>query len=207
MDCDRLDRRLKLEAVLPAGASLAAAPMLAVIGVLLWSVGCGSFENRRFYEGEGEVVGLTTLGASVFVVGHPKLATSADASGAFVVSQMPAGLQALVTSANGMARLRELRAVAGQRAELGRITPDQRGRLPEELAIGTCLGDEAATFIREQSSSDRPFILFVSIFEPHPPYNGPLNDLYPAETIPDGPLFLKELADNSPLFKRLRAEH
>ena len=87
------------------------------------------------------------------------------------------------------------------------FTPDQRGRLPEELAIGTFLGDEAATFIREQSSSDRPFILFVSIFEPHPPYNGPLNDLYPAETIPDGPLFLKELADNSPLFNRLRAEH
>ena len=87
------------------------------------------------------------------------------------------------------------------------FTPDQRSRLPEEHAICSFLGDQAAGFIREQAVSDRPFILFVSIFEPHPPYNGPLNHLYPAETVPDGPVFLKEPAENTALFSRLWAEH
>ena len=85
------------------------------------------------------------------------------------------------------------------------FTPGQRSRLPEEEAICTFLGDSAAQFIREQADGDRPFVLFVMIFEPHPPYNGPLDHLYPGEAIPDGPLFLKEPADNCSLFSRLRA--
>ena len=85
------------------------------------------------------------------------------------------------------------------------FTQPQRGYLPEEDAMATFLGDNAAEFIREQQESDRPFILYVMMFEPHPPYNGPLNDLYNPDKLPVGPNFLKKPAENFSLFTRLRA--
>ena len=84
-------------------------------------------------------------------------------------------------------------------------TQPQRGYLPEEDAMATFLGDNAADFIREQQDSDRPFILYVMMFEPHPPYNGPLNDLYNPDELPVGPNFLKKPAGDFSLFSRLRA--
>ena len=68
------------------------------------------------------------------------------------------------------------------------------------------LASNAAEFLREMARGDRPFVLYITMFEPHPPYNGPLNDLYNPESIPDGPLFLKKPADNCSMFNRLRAE-
>ena len=86
------------------------------------------------------------------------------------------------------------------------FTQHQRGFLPEEDTMATFLGDNAAEFIREQKDSDRPFILYVMMFEPHPPYNGPLNDLYDPDELPVGPNFLKRPADNFALFSRIRAD-
>ena len=87
------------------------------------------------------------------------------------------------------------------------FTQRQRGSLPEEDAMATFLGDRAADFIREQQDADRPFILYVMMFEPHPPYNGPLNDLYDPESLPVGPNFLRKPDGNFSLFSRLRADY
>jgi arylsulfatase A-like enzyme len=46
----------------------------------------------------------------------------------------------------------------------------------------------------------------VNMFEPHPPYNGPLNDMYDPGSLPVGPLFLKKPAANTPAFNRVRAD-
>lgn len=87
------------------------------------------------------------------------------------------------------------------------FTQRQRGFLPEDDAMATFLGDRAAEFIREQHDADRPFILYVMMFEPHPPYNGPLNDLYDPADLPVGPNFLRKPDDNFSLFSRLRADY
>ena len=71
------------------------------------------------------------------------------------------------------------------------------------------LGDEASRFIREHAESqhrDRPFMLFTSFFEPHPPYTGPLNGLYDPASLPVGPAFMQHPEGGS-LVNRLRAEH
>ena len=46
----------------------------------------------------------------------------------------------------------------------------QRSLLPAEFQMATFLGERAAGFIAE--NADKPFILYVSTFEPHSPYNG-----------------------------------
>ena len=51
-----------------------------------------------------------------------------------------------------------------------------------------------------------PFMLYVSFFEPHPPYTGPLNDLYGPDEIAVGPAFLQRPDDGS-LLNRLRADY
>ena len=57
-------------------------------------------------------------------------------------------------------------------------------RLPEEYGKPAFLAREASRFIRENQA--RPFILYVSIFEPHQPYFGPRDNQYdPAQiTLP-----------------------
>ena len=57
-------------------------------------------------------------------------------------------------------------------------------RLPEEHGKPAYLAREASRFIRENKA--RPFLLYMSIFEPHQPYFGPRDDQYdPAEiTLP-----------------------
>jgi arylsulfatase A-like enzyme len=49
-------------------------------------------------------------------------------------------------------------------------------RLPEEYGKPAYLAREASRFIRENQT--QPFILYVSIFEPHQPYFGPRDDQY-----------------------------
>ena len=38
------------------------------------------------------------------------------------------------------------------------------------------LGRRAAEFIRDHG--EEPFVLYISTFEPHSPYNGPYNGMY-----------------------------
>ena len=81
--------------------------------------------------------------------------------------------------------------------------------LTEEQTQAYFLGDSAADFIRNHPDSeqgDHPFMLYVSFFEPHPPYTGPLNGIYDPEDISVGPAFLKR-PDESSLLNRLRADY
>ena len=48
-------------------------------------------------------------------------------------------------------------------------------------------------------------MLFVNFFEPHPPYTGPLNDLYDPAKIEVGPGFRKR-PDSGSLVNRLRSD-
>ncbi len=66
------------------------------------------------------------------------------------------------------------------------------------------LGRNAAEFIKDHS--DEPFVLYVSTFEPHSPYNGPYNDMYDAASLPTGPAFLRKPEDGT-LRHRLMADH
>ena len=76
--------------------------------------------------------------------------------------------------------------------------------LPEELTQAAYLGNEATRFLREHDG--RPFVLYVSFFEPHPPYTGPLNGLYDPDSLPVGPAFLQRPYGGS-LVNRARADY
>ena len=76
--------------------------------------------------------------------------------------------------------------------------------LPEELTQAAYLGNEATRFLEEHDG--RPFVLYVSFFEPHPPYTGPLNGLYDPDTLPVGPAFLQR-PDGGSLVNRARADY
>ena len=76
------------------------------------------------------------------------------------------------------------------------FSPDARSRLPEEFQMASYLAGRAEQFIDE--NSDRPFILYVSTFEPHSPYNGPFDDQYDADKLPVGPAFLKRAGGRRP---------
>ena len=77
-------------------------------------------------------------------------------------------------------------------------------RLPEEFQMASFLGDRAASFIEQ--NKDRPFVLYVSTFEPHSPYDGPFKDQYDPEKLPVGPAFLKK-PDGASLLNRVRADY
>ena len=80
----------------------------------------------------------------------------------------------------------------------------QRAQLPEDHQMAPFLGARAAEFI--DRNSQRPFILYVSTFEPHPPYFGPLNDLYDPDQVPVGPAFLQK-PQGAALVNRARADY
>ena len=63
---------------------------------------------------------------------------------------------------------------------------------------------EACEFIDE--NKDRPFVLYVSTFEPHSPYHGLFMDQYDPETLPVGPAFL-EKPDSASLVNKVRADY
>ena len=84
------------------------------------------------------------------------------------------------------------------------FSPAARSRLPEEFQMASFLGDRAADFI--ERNSDQPFALYVSTFEPHPPYNGPLNDMYDPATLPVGPAFLQR-PDGASMYNRVRGAY
>ena len=64
-----------------------------------------------------------------------------------------------------------------------------RSLLPEESQMAAFLSEKSEDFIKE--NKDDPFILYVSTFEPHSPYAGPLDGMYDPNEIPTGPTFLK----------------
>ena len=82
------------------------------------------------------------------------------------------------------------------------FSSDKTYSLPEEFQMASFLGDRAADFI--ESNKDRPFVLYVSTFEPHSPYDGPFKDLYDPATLPVGPAFLKRPDDASLLTSALK---
>lgn len=84
------------------------------------------------------------------------------------------------------------------------FSPKLRSQLPEEHQMASFLGDRAADFI--DRNSDKPFVLYVSTFEPHPPYNGPLNDMYDPAQLPVGPAFLQR-PEGTSLFNRVRGNY
>ena len=75
--------------------------------------------------------------------------------------------------------------------------------LPEELTKATFLGNRASEFIHR--NKDRPFALYVNIFEPHPPYDGPFNDMYDPRSLPVGGAFMQDPPANASLIHRERA--
>ncbi|MDP3062209.1 MAG: sulfatase-like hydrolase/transferase [Chloroflexota bacterium] len=79
-----------------------------------------------------------------------------------------------------------------------------RSQLPEDAQMPAFLAGKAEEFI--EANKDRPFVLCVSTFEPHPPYNGPFNDMYDPTSLPVGPTFLKR-PEGAALLNRVRADY
>jgi arylsulfatase A-like enzyme len=76
--------------------------------------------------------------------------------------------------------------------------------LPIEFSRARFLEEKACDFLNRHQRD--PFILFVAFFEPHPPYNGPLNDLHPVDEIEREPTVDHVFSSNMPLRYRLRQE-
>lgn len=76
--------------------------------------------------------------------------------------------------------------------------------LPLELSKPRFLETRACDFL-ERNRHD-PFILFVSFFEPHPPYNGPLNERNLVDGLPADPTSDQIFGEEMPLRYRLRQE-
>ena len=85
------------------------------------------------------------------------------------------------------------------------FSQQQRSMLPEEHTMSTFLGDNVADFVRRNTTD--PWLMCAMFFEPHPPYNGPFNDMYDPDEVPIGPNFLRMPDKNTPLWHRRRAEH
>ena len=79
-----------------------------------------------------------------------------------------------------------------------------RARLPEEFQMASFLAGRAEQFIDD--NRDRPFILYVSTFEPHSPYDGPFDDQYDPDRLPIGPAFL-ERPEGASLANRIRSDY
>ncbi|MDP6778661.1 MAG: sulfatase-like hydrolase/transferase, partial [Candidatus Latescibacteria bacterium] len=83
------------------------------------------------------------------------------------------------------------------------FSADLRADLPLEYQMATYLGEQAAGYI--ERNAQRPFVLYVSSKEPHPPFTGPFNHLYDPETLAVDSTFRTHPEGHS-LFNRIRAE-
>ena len=86
----------------------------------------------------------------------------------------------------------------------GVFSKNKGSTLPIELSKPRFLQTKACEFIDRHR--DDPFVLFVAFFEPHPPYYGPLNDLYPQNEITLDPTARHEFDTDMPVRYRLRQE-
>lgn len=80
--------------------------------------------------------------------------------------------------------------------------------LTEEQTQAGFLGHVASEFIGDRGCdayADQPWLLMVNFFEPHPPYTGPLNDLYDPDSIDVGESFMRP-PESGALVNRLRSE-
>lgn len=76
--------------------------------------------------------------------------------------------------------------------------------LPEEHTKGAYLGREVSRFIGE--NSERPWVLYVNMLEPHPPYDGPFNDKYDPASLPQSPVFMKDPPEDAAQMHYLMAQ-
>ena len=83
------------------------------------------------------------------------------------------------------------------------FSDDFRAGLPVEYHMATWLGRQAAGFI--ERNAGRPFVLYVSSKEPHPPFTSPWDGLYDPESLPVDETFRVHPEGHS-LFNRIRAE-
>ena len=79
----------------------------------------------------------------------------------------------------------------------------RRAGLPAEFQMASYLGEQAADFIERHRQ--RPFVLYVSSLEPHPPFTGPYDHLYDPATLPVDETFL-QFPEGHSAFNRIRAE-
>ena len=84
---------------------------------------------------------------------------------------------------------------SGKRAE---------SKLPIEFTKSKFVETKACEFL-ERHRRDQ-FVLFVGFYEPHPPYNGPLNALYPPNEVTVDGTAQQVLGEDAPLRYRLRQE-
>ena len=64
-----------------------------------------------------------------------------------------------------------------------------QSQLPAEHWTSTYLADSVVRFIRSRRT---PFVLYVSLHDPHPPYTSPMDGLYDPDDLRVGPAFLRE---------------
>jgi arylsulfatase A-like enzyme len=76
--------------------------------------------------------------------------------------------------------------------------------LPLEFSKPKFLENKACDFLERHRRE--PFVLFVSFFEPHPPYEGPFHDAHPLSEIDLDPTVDHVFSDDMPLRYRLRQE-
>ncbi|MEY2440563.1 MAG: hypothetical protein QOI34_1948 [Verrucomicrobiota bacterium] len=76
--------------------------------------------------------------------------------------------------------------------------------LPIEFSKPKFLENKVCDFLDQRGQE--PFVLFVGFYEPHPPYNGPLNEEHPLERIRLDPTYDHNFGDDMPLRYRLRQE-
>ena len=79
-------------------------------------------------------------------------------------------------------------------------------QMPERDTKASYLGRAVERFIRESAEDDRPFMLYVNFFEPHPPFIGPLDDLHPRDKLNTRPAFLQAPAPNTSVLHRMMAD-
>jgi arylsulfatase A-like enzyme len=88
--------------------------------------------------------------------------------------------------------------------EKGIFSRDFGAKLPIALSKPKFLETQVCNFLERQRRD--PFILFVAFFEPHPPYNGPLNSEHPLEPSDLDPTKDHTFGEEMPLRYRLRQE-
>jgi arylsulfatase len=86
-------------------------------------------------------------------------------------------------------------------------TQAQRGYFPMDDTMAMFLSRNTVEFIDERGNDGKPWLMYVNMFEPHPPYNGPLNDMYDPDSLDMGPLYLKKPLANTPRSSQVRSDY